>query len=900
MLTRQPRAQADVNHADDKSNTALHWAAKCGRPNDLKMLLKARGVRLDAKTNKGVTPLIYAASEGWDECVALLLEAGADRTAKTSNNRDARENAEIKMGKAGAERKPHFAKVLALLKGMPTSTSKPAAPPASAVPTVPALAPAAPAPATTAPKPSCTLPGGAAIPLTLPGVVASPAAATKPPACAAFPQLSTAPAAAVAAKPGHPFAFGGAAAAASSCLPTPSQPVGAASGPKGQHRASKPPAAAAVQPPPAQTKPHVALSADLEAILANVSSWSASGGLGGAFRGLFDSRLQRIAELNEVVKECAAKLQRCGAAADAPVGHAPPALTAYESELDAMQSTKEGINTKLEQLEGQERLLLHFVELLQRHEPGPEPLVDGLAVAPILLGEHDRFQGAAEQLEQGVLRLERRLASLQADHWSKLTDKLSQHSELVHQQALRVAALREAAAAAHGRAHASAIAASEDALQASAGAHATSSRADHEAPCLAHLRDQLRRRDARGIEPGAVVPVEEAARMGAPAAEPPPASVPAAVAQGGRRSMFATFAAGNPSSTTASAVAATATTAVAVPAMQFPSAAAGPQTSAASKSGGVLPGAGTPFEAGLFATKVSDASKLASTLGTAAVPASGGQVAAAPPAAPTSLPFSAGPVAPAPDSAKLPSLFSAAVPPPEPKPGHAPSEKPLASAATTPPPATAPAAPNSLANAAFGSKLSPSPAAKPPSRQPSGVGTGKPTDVIYATLTLDNDCPEEHRLTWYTRHKPANVAPAVLRDGAPTSAAPSSATPLDPAAASPLPQNPFAPPSTAISGAAPAPAASFGERAVRHTSHRARRASHLAACSLLTTQHHVPWQAHQRQALAPLRQLRLVSRQPLRPWLSGQCPLLHLLRPLPSARHQQLLSVRNQRVLSVR
>ena len=70
-----------MNHTDDKSHTALHWAAKCGRPDDLKMLLKAPGVRIDAKTKNGVTPLIYAASEGWHECVALLL----DEAVRTAN-----------------------------------------------------------------------------------------------------------------------------------------------------------------------------------------------------------------------------------------------------------------------------------------------------------------------------------------------------------------------------------------------------------------------------------------------------------------------------------------------------------------------------------------------------------------------------------------------------------------------------------------------------------------------------------------------------------------------------------------------------------------------------------------------------------------------------------------------
>ena len=35
---------ADVNAADSKTLTPLHWAAKCGRPDDIKALLKVRGL----------------------------------------------------------------------------------------------------------------------------------------------------------------------------------------------------------------------------------------------------------------------------------------------------------------------------------------------------------------------------------------------------------------------------------------------------------------------------------------------------------------------------------------------------------------------------------------------------------------------------------------------------------------------------------------------------------------------------------------------------------------------------------------------------------------------------------------------------------------------------------------
>ena len=39
-----------MKHTDDKTNTALHWAAKCGRPKDITALLKAPGIEINART----------------------------------------------------------------------------------------------------------------------------------------------------------------------------------------------------------------------------------------------------------------------------------------------------------------------------------------------------------------------------------------------------------------------------------------------------------------------------------------------------------------------------------------------------------------------------------------------------------------------------------------------------------------------------------------------------------------------------------------------------------------------------------------------------------------------------------------------------------------------------------
>ena len=101
---------------DEKTHTALHWAAKCGRAGDIEALMAA-GAPLNAKTEPaGVTPLIYAASEGWDDCVQLLLAAGADPTIQTARGRTAREATSMKMARADAESRPRFANTLRTLR----------------------------------------------------------------------------------------------------------------------------------------------------------------------------------------------------------------------------------------------------------------------------------------------------------------------------------------------------------------------------------------------------------------------------------------------------------------------------------------------------------------------------------------------------------------------------------------------------------------------------------------------------------------------------------------------------------------------------------------------------------------------------------------------------------------
>merc|ERR1740124_1513035 len=79
-------------------------------------LVAVTGANINAMTKTGVTPLIYAASEGWDDCVPLLLTAGADPQLKTNKGRTALQAALMRAAKAGAEDKPRFDKAVKQLQ----------------------------------------------------------------------------------------------------------------------------------------------------------------------------------------------------------------------------------------------------------------------------------------------------------------------------------------------------------------------------------------------------------------------------------------------------------------------------------------------------------------------------------------------------------------------------------------------------------------------------------------------------------------------------------------------------------------------------------------------------------------------------------------------------------------
>ena len=90
---------ADVNAKDNKGETPLHRAARKGKPEDIKALLD-RGADIDAKDNFGKRPLHIAASSGKPEAIKVLLDRGADICAKDRNGWTASNHASERGNKA--------------------------------------------------------------------------------------------------------------------------------------------------------------------------------------------------------------------------------------------------------------------------------------------------------------------------------------------------------------------------------------------------------------------------------------------------------------------------------------------------------------------------------------------------------------------------------------------------------------------------------------------------------------------------------------------------------------------------------------------------------------------------------------------------------------------------------
>src|SRR5690348_6759492 len=77
---------ADVNQADARGNTPLHYAAAFGSVDAVKQLIKAHA-EVNAKNAMNATPLILGASQ--PEKIKLLLAAGADPNVTTNAGRTA-------------------------------------------------------------------------------------------------------------------------------------------------------------------------------------------------------------------------------------------------------------------------------------------------------------------------------------------------------------------------------------------------------------------------------------------------------------------------------------------------------------------------------------------------------------------------------------------------------------------------------------------------------------------------------------------------------------------------------------------------------------------------------------------------------------------------------------------
>jgi ankyrin repeat protein len=80
---------ADIDGAVDERGTLLHHAASAGNSADLVSTLLDLGASVDAVDPHGYTPLHTAAMYGDTRVVRLLLDAGADRTARTTEGQTA-------------------------------------------------------------------------------------------------------------------------------------------------------------------------------------------------------------------------------------------------------------------------------------------------------------------------------------------------------------------------------------------------------------------------------------------------------------------------------------------------------------------------------------------------------------------------------------------------------------------------------------------------------------------------------------------------------------------------------------------------------------------------------------------------------------------------------------------
>eukprot|EP00672_Neobodo_designis_P024325 CAMPEP_0174828074 /NCGR_PEP_ID=MMETSP1114-20130205/1121_1 /TAXON_ID=312471 /ORGANISM="Neobodo designis, Strain CCAP 1951/1" /LENGTH=182 /DNA_ID=CAMNT_0016061777 /DNA_START=49 /DNA_END=593 /DNA_ORIENTATION=+ len=87
MRYLSPEDRGSVTEPDRNNMTLLHHAAFGGNTTIVQALLECPGIPIDAVDALGWTPLLYAASNGNAEAAQLILDAGANTSAKDEMKR---------------------------------------------------------------------------------------------------------------------------------------------------------------------------------------------------------------------------------------------------------------------------------------------------------------------------------------------------------------------------------------------------------------------------------------------------------------------------------------------------------------------------------------------------------------------------------------------------------------------------------------------------------------------------------------------------------------------------------------------------------------------------------------------------------------------------------------------